>query len=795
MSNTIRPTVVYALLGIVMLSGLALRTWNVNFDGGLNAHPDERSTTCIYAPTIGLPSSFDEFRNPRRSLLNPLWDPQDARRRSFTYGHSPLYLGILTGELLSVLAVPASLLPLPERTIALMERANAPCEGMAFAGRLMIALLDTWTVFLLFLLGRRLYGAAAGLLTAAFYSYSAQAIQLSHFFAMDPASTTFVVLAVYGGLLLVQDRSWRGVIYAGFGAGLAVSAKFSALPVLAVPVTAAVVTLASEQRLNDSGKLFFQDSILYALSTSVLALLIAFAAFFITSPYAVLDWVHYLQATVVEQGRMVRGIDDIPYTRQYRDTTPYLYFIRQQVLWGMGLPLGMTAMAGTAWALSKVFLLRTKPGELLVWVWLAPYFGITGAFLAKFNRYMSPVLPFVLLFAAGMIAWLWQLGNRKQLNLAARLPAALLVILAVGGGLFWSLAYVNGVYAQEHTWITASRWVYAKAPAGSVILWEEWDDHLPISIPGEAGMDPASHDLRLIAWAPYAEDTEEKYEILRQKLREADYVIYSSNRLYGSVSGLPERYPMTIRYYELMFSEQLGFVNVADFTSPPRLLGLSFPDQRADESWTLYDHPRVSIFAKQRELSDAEFDALLDGSWEGAVPLLRGKSSPLNSTMEILEPFAGFLRARAQPLHDLLEPVTVQYDGDISLRGLALGQGEEQLSSQEILELDRSRALWMVFQWQVKPNLTADFAISLRLYDADGELSYQQDHVLGNADLARTSHWSADEVVETLFYLDFPEGLLPGEYELRLIVYDADTLTPTVEIDVWEPEFVLARLR
>lgn len=461
----------------------------------------------------------------------------------------------------------------------------------------------------------------------------------------------------------------------------------------------------------------------------------------------------------------------------------------------MGLPLGLVAMVGTAWALAKVFLLRAKPGELLVWVWLAPYFGVTGAFLAKFNRYMSPVLPFVLLFAAGLIAWLWHFGSRKQVKLTARLPATLLALLAVGGGLFWSLAYVNGVYAREHTWITASRWVYDRAPAGSVILWEEWDDPLPMSIPGEAGMDAASHNLRHITWAPYAEDKAEKYKILRQRLREADYVIYSSNRLYGSVDKLPERYPMTIRYYELMFSEQLGFVNVADFTSPPRLLGVSFPDQGADESWTLYDHPRVSIFAKQRELSGAEFDALLGGTWEGAVPLLRGKSSPLNSTMEILEPFADFLRERAHPLHDHLEPVTVRYDGDISLRGLALGQGEEQRSSQEILELERNRALWMVLKWQVKPNLTADFAISLRLYDADGELSYQKDHVLGNADLARTSHWAADETVETLFYLDFPEDSLPGEYELKLIVYNADTLIPTVEIDVWEPEFVLARLR
>ena len=56
---------------------------------------------------------------------------------------------------------------------------------------------------------------------------------------MDPASTTFVVLAVYGGVLMVQERSWRGAsCWPAVGAGLAISSKFSALPVLGVPLTA-----------------------------------------------------------------------------------------------------------------------------------------------------------------------------------------------------------------------------------------------------------------------------------------------------------------------------------------------------------------------------------------------------------------------------------------------------------------------------------------------------------------------------------------------------------------------------
>ena len=635
-----RSYLVYLILGVVALAGLTLRTWNVNFDGGLNAHPDERSTACFYAPSIGWPSSSDEFLDPQRSPLNPLWDRQNDRRRSFTYGHFPLYLGILTSELLSSLAEPASLLPLSDRILNLMERANHACDGVAVAGRLMMALLDTLTILLLFLVGRRIYGAAAGLLAASLYAFTAQAVQLSHFFAMDPSSTTFVVLSVYGGIVIVQDRSWRGVIWAGIGAGLAVSAKFSALPVLAVPVVAALAAgwrTDTRQGFDASGQLSSDRSGAgRMLVGAAVALIVAFAAFFVTSPYAILDWHSFIQATLVEQGRMVRGIADFPFTRQYRNTTPYLYFIQQQVVWGMGLPLGLIALAGSLWALAKSALLRPRLGELVVWVWVIPYFGLTGAFLAKFNRYMSPVLPFALLFAAGMILWLWKLGESRRLHLPFRLPAALLALVAVGGALFWSLALVNGVYAREHTWITASRWVYANASPGSVILWESWDDPLPKRIPGEPGMDMGSHGLRNIDWSPYEEDTEEKYLILRQKLQEADYVIYSSKRIYESVDELPQRYPMTILYYELMFGERLGFVHAADFTAPPQLFGFTFPDHEADESWSLYDHPRVSIFAKQTELKEAEIDALLYGSWEGAIPWHRGEEPPLAPLLNAL---------------------------------------------------------------------------------------------------------------------------------------------------------------
>ncbi|MGL4648747.1 MAG: hypothetical protein ACRC1H_05015, partial [Caldilineaceae bacterium] len=326
-----------------------------------------------------------------------------------------------------------------------------------------------------------------------------------------------------------------------------------------------------------------------ALGGALLALLVAPIAFTVTSPYAVLDWRNFLQNTLVEQGAMVRGVADFPFTRQYRNTIPYLYFIQQQVLWGLGLPLGLAAVAGSLWGLGRLFaslwtmvrgrfVSETRLGEIVLWAWVVPYFGITGLFLAKFNRYMSPLLPFVLIFTAGLVFWLLRPGKvTEQEGAGIRRGFGLLLGgLALAGALLWSLAYVNGVYGREHTWLAASRWIYQNAPTGSVLLWEQWDDPLPKAIPGEPGMDMGSRRLTNIDWGPYEEDTAEKYEILKQKLREADFVVYSSKRIHDSVDELPRRYPMTNLYYEAMWDGRLGFEMAGEFTSPPRIFGLTF---------------------------------------------------------------------------------------------------------------------------------------------------------------------------------------------------------------------------
>ena len=147
--------------------------------------------------------------------------------------------------------------------------------------------------------------------------------------------------------------------------------------------------------------------------------------------------------------------------------------------------------------------------------------------------------------------------------------------------------------------------------------------------------------------------------------------------------------------------------------------------------------------------------------------------------------------------YEQLEPLSVEYDTGISLLGVALGQGEVQLSTGQLLELDQDRSLWVALQWQEAVASDIAYATSLRLYpvDKDGDWVYQEDTDLSKSLTGMTEIGTPSDQIDTFVRLSFPADLPAGEYELHLLIYDSETLQPAVQIGIWEPEFLLARVR
>jgi YYY domain-containing protein len=186
----------------------------------------------------------------------------------------------------------------------------------------------------------------------------------------------------------------------------------------------------------------------------------------------------------------------------------------------------------------------------------------------------------------------------------------LVLILTLG----WAYAF-SRIYTQPHSRVMAAQWLAANAPAGSYVMSEIWDDPLPLQVT------PASwgSTFQGISSAPYAEDEPRKWfgdgnnEGMLDQLDRADYITLTSNRVYDSTSRLPMRYPALMRYYHTLFSGELGFELVAEVTSYPRILGIEIPDYWAEEAFSVYDHPRVLIFAKTPTYSRERAEQLITG--------------------------------------------------------------------------------------------------------------------------------------------------------------------------------------
>jgi YYY domain-containing protein len=593
------------LLLLLLVVGAALRLYGNNWDDNHHLHPDERQITMVVS-RLGLPplEQWPSFFTPP-PLSSPLEESPnffDAETSTlnphfFAYGSLPFYLLRLVTYLLTVpagLAKYVDAWPSVTQFLAGLSRMS-DYDHVTLVGRALSALIDTGVIYLTYLIGKRVYDRRIGLLAAAFVTFTVFHIQVAHFYAVDALLTFFVLLFFVFALDFARRGGTWNALLMGVTLGLALATKVSAAPLFLVVLGA--YALHFKDRGKGDGR---REACLFLLTLVSCAV-----AFFLAEPYAILDFDAFT-AGIAEQSRMVRGIADYPYTRQYIDTPAFLYQIEHSALWGVGLPLGVVAYGGLGFFLWRVA--RKRRGEeLLLLAWVGPYFLLTGSFLVKFMRYMLPLLPLFLIMGASML-YAFRDWLHRRFPMHRAFVSSLwygLTGLVLASSVLYCLAFAS-IYSRPHSRVQASEWIYRNVPVGSTLALEHWDDDLPLSRTVD-GQPRSIGEYQTLKMNLYEWDDEEKFHHIVSNLRESDYVILSSSRLYGSIPRLPWRYPITTRYYELLFQEQLGFHLIGTFTSYPSLLGFSLNDDASDESFTVYDHPKVLLFGKTRQLSEAEF--------------------------------------------------------------------------------------------------------------------------------------------------------------------------------------------
>jgi len=526
-----------------------VRLVGINWDDGHFFHPDERAIA---------------FAIERLSFSPLQLDPD-----FFAYGSFPFYVNRAVSSFLG-----------------LFDPSWGRYAHIIHTGRAISGVLGILTVLLTYLLGTRLYGWQTGMLAGFLLAACPLHIQNSHYITTDVFLTFIVLATLFCAVQLSQRGSTRDYLYTGLGIGFAVATKFSALPLLAPFGVACLVRIAVERR-------FFA-----VVGKALLALLAVGSAFFLGQPYAILNWARYSH-DIEEQSRMVRNAGIFPYTNQYVGTPKYFYELEQMILWGMAPALGVTAVIGTGARILNLLRERSS-ADLVLLAYVVPFFLVTGWFDVKFPRYLLPIYPILILWAAVLLT------RAAQSSIVGRIAKWTVVGLT---GLA-ALALLS-IYFRPFTQVTAAEWTYRHIPAGSVILSQHWDEGFPMPLPG-AGRNGQRYEIKDLPY--YEPDNSAKIRQLSKELAGGDYIAFQTKRLYGALTQASAKFPLSNNYFYLLFAGDLGYELVYSHASRPSLFGFEFPDELADESLTVYDHPKVLIFQNVGKLdADEIFDRVMRG--------------------------------------------------------------------------------------------------------------------------------------------------------------------------------------
>ena len=178
---------------------------------------------------------------------------------------------------------------------------------------------------------------------------------------------------------------------------------------------------------------------------------------------------------------------------------------------------------------------------------------------------------------------------------------AILLLGVVGYCVVYAVAFVR-LYSMEHPYKVASQWIFENLPAGSKIAGPHWDDKVPVGIPGK---DTAIYQMngKDSELPVYEKDTPQMIEMIVKRVAAADYLTFATPRAPDSIPRIPDEYPNTAALLRLLWGEKIGFTLAHTTKNRPSFLGFTFNDDLADESFSVYDHPKVAVFKNEQRLS------------------------------------------------------------------------------------------------------------------------------------------------------------------------------------------------
>ena len=540
-----------ALLILIIFMGGFLRFYKLDWGNGYFFHPDEHHISIAVGNL-----SFPDQMNPQ----------------FFSYGSFTIYLIYFSQKIVEALLPNFSFPPI-------------------IIGRFYSALFSTTSLIVIYFLSERLFRKKnLALLTTGIVAVTPGLIQQAHFATPESNLTFFLFLAIFLLIKYFDSTKIKFYFSSAFALGLAAGIKITATiitPILFFPL------LKKPQSAKQIPKKFMKGAI---------AVVIIFFTYFAVFPFSILDFNGFKNSMNYESS-VATGSWVVFYTRQFIDTKPIVFQFEKILPFTLGPTLLVLGTVGLIFLFYKTFRnLAIKKGVRNDWIVVLAAFSLfflaNSLLFAKWTRFIAPTFPFFAIFSVYLISELQE--SIRNIKIKKYIANTLILILTLGTTI-WVLMFFS-IYLKEDVRKSATAWMEGNLPDNSRILTEAGNTY---EVPLSSGFDKISFDFY------HLDENPELPKKLIQHLEASDYFIIQSRRMFMNHDD-PNRFPITSRFYQALFSNELGLRKVKEFNSYPSLAGFEVDDEKAEETWSVFDHPVIRIYEKVYPLTKDDYAKILE---------------------------------------------------------------------------------------------------------------------------------------------------------------------------------------
>ncbi|MEW6008505.1 MAG: glycosyltransferase family 39 protein [Candidatus Omnitrophota bacterium] len=326
-------------------------------------------------------------------------------------------------------------------------------KGIYFIARFASCLLGVFSVYMVYLIGKRIFNKTTGLLSAAVLSMTMGFAAINHFAKYDSLLHLLMLITIYFCIKAIQGRDFKKYIFlASFFAGISMATKYNGAILVNSIITAYLLHKKREAGVSFKKitSFLFDKIVLGIAGLYILGNLIVW-------PGLLLNFREYLNSFLY-YGTLRAGSPYVLYHSYYVNMVNY--FIQITLIFG--IPIFIFAIIGTV---GYLFKLKKVSAEILILlVIIIPYFLIISSDRHMYHpctRYIIAIIPFLSLFAGKALNSFLEYGINRILKI---LVIAFIFIFSF----FYTLS-ADLTFVKDDTRYKATKWVLKNLPENSSI--------------------------------------------------------------------------------------------------------------------------------------------------------------------------------------------------------------------------------------------------------------------------------------------------------------------------------------